>query len=471
MGGDDPGGGGRVGRGPLGGRYPGSALTGPSGDAEFLAAAGEEFRAHWWAVLASVLRLTGDLTVAEDAVQEACLAALAQWTATGWPDHPRAWLAGVARHKTVDLMRRESARRRKEQAAMRELGMPGPAARPAAPPRSAEPVRPALPAQCTPLGPEPAVTLAGIADDELGLVFMCCHPALAPAARIALTLRCVCGLTVPEIAAAFLVPEATMARRLSRAKGKIRDAGIRLRLPGAAELPSRLSAVLRVAYLVFTEGHKASGGPALVRGELCDTAIRLARGIAALLPGEPEAAGLVALMLLTDARRAARTDPAGDLVLLPDQDRTSWSQAMISEGEQLLLRALRAGRPGPYQLHAAIAACHSTSRDPADTDWREIAALYGQLIRYEPTPVVEANRAIAVAMADGPAAGLAILDAVRQHPQLSRWPQLHLARADLLRQLGRAADAAASYRAALDLAPTAAERAFIARRISELAAD
>ncbi len=317
--------------------------------------------------------------------------------------------------------------------------------------------------------PDPAgqAAAAGV-DDELELIFMCCHPALSPAAQVALTLRCVCGLSTAEIAAAFLLPEATMAKRLARAKGKIRDAGIRLRRPAAEDMADRVGAVLRVVYLVFTEGHKASAGPALVRGELCDAAIRLARGLAGLLPGEPEVSCLLALFMLTDARRAARTDSAGGLVLLADQDRSRWDAAMIEDGERLLLSALRAGRPGPYQLHAAIAACHSTSRDAADTNWREIAALYGALIRYEPTPVVEANRAIAVAMSEGPAAGLVILDAVGHHPQLTRWPQLHLARAELLSRLGRGEQAAEAYRAALELEPTMAERAFIVRRIGEL---
>jgi len=409
--------------------------------------------------VASVLRMTGDLALAEDAVQEACLAALAQWPDRGWPDQPRAWLTGVARHKAVDLIRREAVRSRKEAAAVRDLaaaGSPDPGPGPWPWPA------PAQPGPASPGGPDD--------DDELGLVFMCCHPALALEARVALTLRCVCGLSTAQIAAGFLVPEATMARRLSRAKAKIADSGIRLRQPAPDELPSRLAAVLRVTYLVFTEGHKASRGPDLVRGELCDTALRLARGLAALLPGEPEVTGLLALLLLTDARRAARTGPGGELVLLEDQDRSRWDQAMISEGERLLVATLRAGRPGPYQLHAAIAACHSTSPAAAGTDWREIAALYGELIRYEPSPVVEANRAIAVAMSEGPAAGLVILDAVGHHPQLSRWPQLHLARADLLARLGRPADAVAAYRTALELEPTAPERAFIARRIGELGA-
>lgn len=309
--------------------------------------------------MASVLRMTGDLAVAEDAVQEACLAALAQWPDRGWPDQPRAWLTGVARNKAVDLIRREAVRSRKEAAAMRDLASAGPPEPepglwpwPPAPPSA-----PGHPAGRPGAG---AAGSAGLGDDELGLIFMCCHPALALEARVALTLRCVCGLSTAQIAAGFLVAEATMARRLSRAKAKIADSGIRLRQPAPEELPSRLAAVLRVTYLVFTEGHKASRGPDLVRGDLCDAALRLARGLAALLPGEPEVTGLLALLLLTDARRAARTGPGGELILLEDQDRSRWDQAMISEGERLLVAALRAGRPGPYQLHAAIAACHST---------------------------------------------------------------------------------------------------------------
>jgi RNA polymerase sigma-70 factor (ECF subfamily) len=386
--------------------------------------------------VASVTRMTGDLAVAEDAVQEACLAAVVQWPADGVPADPRGWLIGVARHKALDVIRREARRGAKEEAAVREL-----------------PDSPVRPDQ---------------GDDELGLIFMCCHPALALDARVALTLRCVCGLSTAEIAGAFLVPDATMAKRLTRARNKIRDSGIRLRMPARQDLAGRLAAVLRVVYLVFTEGHKASTGPALVRGELCDAAIRLARGLHALLPGEPEVTGLLALLLLTDARRPARTSPAGELVLLADQDRSKWDAAMVAEGERLLTGALRAGRPGPYQLHAAIAACHSTSPDAEATDWRQIAALYGELIRYEPTAVVEANRAIAVAMAEGPAAGLVILDAVGHHPQLRRWPQLHVARADLLARLGRDDEASAAYRTALELDPTTAERAFIARRLAAL---
>ena len=292
---------------------------------------------------------------------------------------------------------------------------------------------------------------------------MCCHPALDPQARIALTLRCVCGLPTAEIAAAFLVPEATMAQRLVRAKRKIRQAGIAFGVPRDEELTRRLGPVLRVVYLVFTQGHRAPGGRELIRGELCDQAIRLARALAALLPGEPEAAGLLALLLLTDARRAARLDGGGELVPLAEQDRGRWDRDLIGEGEALLTRALAARRPGPYQLHAAIAACHSCLDE---TDWPQIAALYGELARYEPGPVTEANRAVAVAMAGQPAAGLAILDPLGA--RLARWPQFHIARAELLRRLGRRAEAAEAYQTALGLALPRPEQAYIERRLAGL---
>ena len=396
------------------------------------------FRAHWWAAVAAVTRQVGDLEVAEDAVQDACAAALAQWPAEGVPASPRGWLIGTARHKALDRLRRERRRADKEAAAMR--------------------------AEATPL---PATGWAADTDDELALIFTCCHPALDPAARIGLTLRSVCGLTTAEIAAAFCVPEPTMAQRLVRAKRKIRQAGIAFRVPGREGLPARLSAVLRVVYLVFTEGHLAAGGDALIHGDLCDQAIRLARALTALLPREPEVAGLLALLLLTDARRDARLSPAGDLVLLAEQDRSRWDRAMIDEGEMLVEQALRLGRPGPYQIQAAIAACHSGAATAADTGWREIALLYGELIRYEPSPMVAANRAVAVAMSEGPAAGLVILDTVSGDARLARWPQLHIARAELLRSLGRRAEAVAAYEAAVALEPPAPERAYLARRMRD----
>jgi RNA polymerase sigma-70 factor, ECF subfamily len=383
----------------------------------------------------------GDLGLAEDAVQDACAAALGQWPEAGMPSDPRAWLVTVARNKALDRIRRESRRVDKERAAMRDLGPPE------VPPKA-----------------------GGTTDDELGLIFMCCHPALDAAVRVPLTLRSVCGLTTAEIARAFLVPESTMAKRLVRAKHKIRNAGIPLRVPGPDELEDRLAAVLRVVYLVFTEGHMATGGERLIREELCETALRLARGLAGLLPGKPEVAGLLALVLLTDARRPARTDTRGDLVVLEEQDRRLCDSSLIAEGDALVTEALRQGRPGPYQLHAAIAACHSTAASAADTDWRQIAALYGELLRYEPSPVIEANRAVAVAMAEGPAAGLVILDTVAAHPQLQRWPQLYVARAELLRRLERGPEAADAYRLALQLEPPAPERAYIRRRLAEIAA-
>jgi len=397
----------------------------------------ETLRASWWSSVAALTRLTGDLGRAEDAVQEACAAALVRWRADGVPATPTGWLVGVARHKAIDAMRREGRRAEKEAAAMRDLGASAPAD-------------------------------AGGGDDELGLIFLCCHPALDPVVRVALTLRAVCGLTTREVAAAFLVPEATMAKRLTRAKAKIRDAAIPFRSPDDAERGRRLPAVLKVVYLVFTQGHMATGGDDLVRGSLCDTAVALARRLDRLLPDEPEVAGLLALLLLTDARRAARTDERGDLVLLEDQDRSRWDGSLIADGEALLARAFRRGRPGPYQLQAAIAACHSGAPTADATDWRQIALLYDELIRVEPSPVHEANRAVAVAMSEGPTAGLVILDALGHDPQLARWPQLHIARADLLRRSGRPEDAYEAYGRALQLEPPPAERRFIEARRAEL---
>jgi RNA polymerase sigma-70 factor, ECF subfamily len=397
------------------------------------------FRAHWWPALAAVTRLVGDLEAAEDAVQEACAAAVVQWRTGGVPLNPGAWLVGTARHKAVDWQRREARRAHKEKAAVREYGLPD---------------------QPSQTGP--------IADDQLALIFMCCHPALEVAVQIPLTLRSVCGLTTPEIATAFLVPEATMAQRLVRAKRKIREAGIPFRVPAADTLAERLASVLRVIYLVFTEGHRASRGDELVRLELCEEAIRLARALADLLPQEPEVSGLLALLLLVDARRPGRIDDAGDLVLLEDQDRSRWHHGKIAEGAALVERALRARRPGPYQIQAAIAACHSSAPSAAATDWAEIVGLYDELLRYQPTLVVEANRAVAVAMLQGPAAGLALFDAMAGNPRAVGWPPLHVARADLLGRLGRNSEAVDAYQVALALEPPAVERAFISRRILSL---
>jgi len=402
--------------------------------------------------VATLTRLVGDLEAAEDAVQDACTLAVTKWAAEGVPSNPGSWLIGVARHKALDRVRRDVRRREKEAAAMREAG-----GRDMDPGSNGD-------------GWLGDASWAGLADDELGLIFLCCHPSLDPAARVALTLRSVCGLATSEIAAAFLVPEPTMAQRLVRAKRKIRQARISFGVPGPDKLAARLGSVLRVVYLVFTQGHMATGGHELIRGGLCDQAVRLARALVALMPDEAEAAGLLALLLLTDARRGARSRDTGDIILLEDQDRGRWDRAKIAEGEALLERALRAGRPGPYQLHAAIAACHSCAATAADTDWREIAALYGELIRYEPTPVVEANRAVAVAMAEGPAAGLVILDALGAHPQMGRWPQFHIARAELLRRVGRFAEATDAYRCALRLEPAVPEQDFIGQRIRELGA-
>lgn len=425
------------------GSAPGSrrAVPGPG-----VSGLDEVLREHWWAAVAAVARRCGDLEIAEDAVQEACAAAVIAWPAAGPPPSPRGWLITTAWHKAVDLMRRDSLRASREAAAAADLAGLAPQARPGL------------------RAPDGAET----SDDELALIFTCCHPSLDPAVRVALTLRAVCGLSASEIAAAFVLPEATLAQRLVRAKRKIRQAGISLTVPGPDALAGRLSAVLRVIYLVFTEGHQATGGSPLIRADLCDQAVRLARALHGMLPGEPEVTGLLALLLLTDARRDARTGPDGALVLLADQDRSRWDLARIGEGEALVEAALRARRPGPYQLHAAIAACHSTAASAEGTDWAQIAALYARLAGFEPTPVVLANQAVAIAMSEGPQAGLAILDRLARDGRLDRWPQLHVARAELLRRLGRASAAEASYRRALQGDMSLAERYHLQTRLAEV---
>ena len=405
------------------------------------------FRAESGAALATLIRLLGDIGAAEDAVQDAFVQALRTWPASGVPDNPGAWITTTARNRALDRVRRESRRAGKEKDAMR--------------------YRPGDDQPETPEIPEP-LDLQPIADDQLRLVFTCCHPALAPAAQVALTLRLVCGLRTGEIARAFLQPETTVGQRLSRAKGKVRDAAIPFRVPPAHLLPERLPPVLSCVYLVFSEGYSATAGDDLVRHELCDEGIRLGRLVVELMPDEPEARGLLALMLLHDSRRRTRLAADGGLVLLEDQDRSRWDRARIAEGTDQLERARRHDRVGSYQLQAAIAAAHATAPSWDATDWPAIAALYAQLALVAPSPVVELNRAVAVAFAQGPAAGLPIVDAVADDPRLSRSHLLPATRADLLRRLGRRSEAATAYRAALALVGTGPERTFLRRRLAEV---
>ena len=391
-------------------------------------------------VLATLIRLLGDFDIAEEALHDAFRAALEQWPRDGVPDNPRAWIVSAGRFKAIDAIRRNARFDALDD----------------------------VPEQTDPSTEDGiALDTENVEDDQLRLIFTCCHPALAPDAQVALTLREICGLTTEEIAHAFLITPTTIAQRIVRAKAKIRDARIPYQVPSRAELPDRLDSVLRVIYLVFNEGYSASAGTSLTRHDLSAEAIRLGRLLMELLP-EPEVIGLLALMLLHESRRAARTSPAGEVILLDDQDRSRWNRDQISEGTALVERALSSGLAGPYSIQAAISAVHANARQAAETDWTEIVGLYDVLMRTDPSPVIELNRAVAVAMRDGPSAGIVLIDAILDRGDLADYRLAHAARAELCRRLGRNADARASFQQALGLTRQETERRFIERRLAEL---
>jgi RNA polymerase sigma-70 factor, ECF subfamily len=404
------------------------------------------YRDEYGRILATLIRLLGDFDIAEDAVQEAFAVALEQWPRDGTPREPRAWIVSTARHKAIDRIRRDSSFSQKREQLLRHV--------------LDEAMR----------DDHEDLEDNAVPDERLRLIFTCCHPALAPEAQIALSLRTLCGLTTEEIAHAFLVPSATIAQRIVRAKRKIRSAKIPYEVPPDEALGERLEAVMVVIYLVFNEGYAVSCGESLVRGDLCAEAIRLGRILRELLPQNAEGRGLQALMLLHDARRSARVDRGGDLVLLEDQDRTLWNREQIREGLALVESALRSGPIGPYSIQAAIAGVHARADSAEKTDWRDIAALYAYLMRLRPSPVIELNHAVAVAMADGPEQGLQLIDSLHARGELTDYHLFWAARADLLRRLKRWAEATASYRAALALAKTEPELRFLTRRLAEVEA-